>query len=110
MKYFIDAGTHEVNDLLRGVDDAMCISLLDREPLKEAFIHGIEEVLFLSPIIKVLCCIFNSDVEAICRFFKITSIKGTAGQSLDHLFDLSSNDVPTAKIRIIKNCAEKPFS
>ncbi len=44
---FFHAGTHEIHDLLRGVDDAMGVGLFDGEALEEAFIDDVDKVLFL---------------------------------------------------------------
>lgn len=50
LKGLIDAGNHEVDDLLRGVNDAVGVGLSDREPLEKALVDRVEEALALGPV------------------------------------------------------------
>ena len=64
---FFDAGAHEVDDLLRRVDDAVRVGQLDREALEEAFVDGVEEVLASRPAFDAAGCAFDGEVEAVER-------------------------------------------
>jgi hypothetical protein len=66
-QHFIDAGTHEIDDLLRCVDDAKCVGLLDGEALEEALVDCVEEMLTLRPAFNASGRSFDGDVEAIQR-------------------------------------------
>ena len=87
------AGTHEIYDLLRGVDDAVGVGLFDGEALEEAFVDGVEEVLFLRPVIQVAGGVFDGDVETIQRFEELVAVEGAAGEGLDDLLDFGGDDV-----------------
>lgn len=47
LKELFDGADHEVDDGLRGVDDAVGVGLLGVEALEELFVDGVEEVLLL---------------------------------------------------------------
>lgn len=55
-EHLIDAGHHELDDLLRCVDNAQRIGLLDRKALEETLIDGVEELLTLAPGFDALGC------------------------------------------------------
>ena len=46
-QHLLDAGAHEIDDLLRRVDDAVRVGHLDRVALEEALVDGVEEVLLV---------------------------------------------------------------
>src|SRR6266496_1627756 len=106
----IDAGTHELDDLLRRIDDTMRVGLPLGEALEETLVDGVEEVLFLRPVVQVLGGIFNGDIEAIQRFEEFMAIEGAARERLDDLFYLRSDDVTIGEILIIEDGSKKALS
>ena len=103
------AGTHEIHDLLRRVDDAVRIGLFDGEALEETFVDGVEEVLFLCPAVEIAGGVFDGDVEAVQRFEKFVAVEGAAGQGLDDLLDFGGDDVAIDEVGIVEDGAEEAF-
>ena len=65
---FFDAADHEVDDGLRGVDDAVGVGLLGVEALEELLVGGVEEVLFFGVAGLGLGGLLDGGVEAVERF------------------------------------------
>ena len=51
LQHLLHARTHEIHNLLRSVDNAERVRGLDRVALKEAFVDGVQEVLFLAEVL-----------------------------------------------------------
>ena len=62
---FLDAADHEVDDGLRGVDDAVGVCLFGVEALKELLVDGVEEVLLFGVAGLGLGGFFDGGVEAV---------------------------------------------
>lgn len=65
LKDFFDAADHEVDNRLRGVNDAVGVSLLDVEALEELLVDGVEEVLFFGVALLGLGGALDGGVEAV---------------------------------------------
>ena len=50
LQHLVDAGAHEIDDLLRRVDDAVRVGHLDRVALEEPLVDRVEEVLLLGEV------------------------------------------------------------
>ena len=78
-KFFLqdlfDAGTHKIDDLLRGVDDAVGVGLLDGKTLEEALIDGVEEALALGPGLDPSGGALDGDIEAVQRFEEFMAVE-----------------------------------
>ena len=61
---FLDAADHEVDDGLRGIDDAVGVGLLGVEALEELLVDGVEEVLLFGVAGLGLGGLFDGGVEA----------------------------------------------
>src|SRR5947208_729135 len=61
------AGAHEIDDLLRRVDDAMRVGDLNRVALEEALVDGVEEVLLLREVLEPFGRRLNGSVEGVER-------------------------------------------
>src|SRR6266478_9571017 len=59
----LNAGNHEIHERLRRINDAMRVRHLDAKALEEAFIHRVEERLFLLEISDGCGSIFDCAIE-----------------------------------------------
>ncbi len=82
LQHLVYAGTHEIHDLLRRVDNAMRIGLFDGEALEETLVDGVEEMLFLRPFVQTTGGVFDGNVETVKPFEKFAAIEGATGQRL----------------------------
>ena len=102
----IDAADHEIDDGLRGVDDAVGVGLFGRESLKEALIDGVEEGLLFAVVVLVVGGVLDGLVEAVELAEKLVAAEVARGHGLDDLFDFSGDDVAGAELLVVEDAAE----
>src|SRR5450755_2148126 len=107
LQYLLYAGTHEIDDLLRRVDDAEGVGALDRVALEEALVDRVQEVLALRPALYALRGGLDGDVEAVERLEELVAIEGATGERLDHALDLGGDDVAAHEIGVVEDGAEE---
>ena len=109
LQNFDHAGAHEVDDLLRRVDNAVRVGRLDRVALKEPFVDGVEEVLLLAEVFQDAGGVFDGPVKPVERLQEGVPVEALAGQRRDHLLDFDGNHVPLGKLGVVKNLADQPL-
>src|SRR5260370_34935527 len=105
----VNAGTHEIDNLLRGIHDAVGIGAFDRVSLEEAFVDSIQKVLTLQPTVYAPGRSLYRHVKAIKRLEELVTVKGAASECINDFFNFSSDGIMTEKIRVIEDSAEKAF-
>ena len=88
LQQLLHARDHEIDDRLRGVDDAVGVRHLDGEALEEVLIDGVEEVLLLGEVRDGGGGGLDGDVEAVELLEELVAAEGAAGQGGDDLLDL----------------------
>ena len=88
---------------------AVCIRYVLGEPLKELFVEGVEEVLFLGEVLAERRRLFNRDVESVQRSKKLVTAHRMPHQHVADVFDLACDDVSTCEVRPVKDGAEDAF-
>src|SRR5204863_8876395 len=102
---FLDAGAHEVDDGLGGVDDAHRVGELDAIALEEALVDGVEEVLLVGEVRHRAGGVFDGNVEAV-EFLQVrVAVEGLAGHGLHDLHYLGGDDVAADELGVVKNLA-----
>ena len=71
LQHMLNACDHKVHERLRCIDNTVCVGHLDTEPLKEAFIYGVEKCLLLVEISDGSGGIFNCAVKMFQAFTEI---------------------------------------
>ena len=102
----LGAGNHEIDERLRGIDDAVGVGHLDAEALEEALIHDVEELLLLGEIVDRLGGMLDGDVEGIERTLKVVAVEAAVGERADDFLDLDGDDVAPHEVADVENLAE----
>ena len=97
---------HEINDGLRGIDDAVCVRDIRRESLKEFLIKRVEEMLFLGEVLAEHRGLLNGDIEPIQGFQKLLTTERLSDEGIHDVFNFACNDVSTGEVRVIKDGTE----
>ena len=100
---------HEIDDLLRRVDDAHRVGQLDRVALEEPLVDRVEEVLLVGPVGHRAGGVLDGDVEAVEVSQERVAVEAVAGQGLHHLFDLGGDDVAADELGVVENLADQPL-
>ena len=72
-QHLFDGGAHEVDDLLRCVDDAVSVGDFDAVALEEALVNGVDKGLLVGEIERV-GGFFNGSVEFVQRTVKLARV------------------------------------
>src|SRR5450755_1160945 len=107
LQYLLHAGAHEIDDLLRRVDDAEGVGALDRVALEEALVDRVQEVLALRPALYALRGGLDGDVEAVERLEELVAVEGAAGERLDDALDLGGDDIAAHEVGVVEDGAEE---
>src|SRR5207248_4866896 len=106
LQNMLDAAYHEIDDRLRRIDDAVRIGDLDRKPLKEFFVDGIQELLLLFPDRDRASLGFELRVVMFERRKEIARVELAPRKRLHHLLDLRADRVLLNKIGIGEDALE----
>ena len=101
----LDAGDHEIDEGLRGIDDAVGVGDLDAKALEESLIDGVQELLLLVEIGDGGGGVFDGEVEGI-ELGEIVAAEGAGGEGLDDLLDLLGDDVALHEIGDVEDVAK----
>ena len=103
------AGAHEIDDLLRRVDDAVRVGHLDRVALEEPLVDRVQEVLLLGKALDRGRGRLDGQVEPVERFEKVVPVERFRDQGVDHLFDLGGDHVAAGEVLVVENRADQPL-
>src|ERR1019366_6036875 len=103
---FFDAAHHEIYDGLRRVDDAAGIGFFGGVSLKEAHVHGVEEVLLLAVLGGVVGVELNGAVEGLEALEEFVAIERAPGEFDNNLLNFNSDHIAGAEIVVLENPAE----
>ena len=104
-KHLFDGGAHEVDDLLRCVDDTMGVCDFDAVALEEFLVNGIDEGLLVAEI-KIFGSVFDGFVELIEGAVEVTAIEVVAGESADDFLDFGGDNVGLGEMFAIEDAAD----
>ena len=104
-QHFLDGGAHEVDNFLRGIDDAVGICDVDAVTLEEALVDGVDEGLLVAEI-EVFGGFFDGFVELVECAIEVAEIEIVAGEGANHFIDFSGDYIGLGEVIDIKNAAD----
>ena len=109
LEHLDDARAHEIDDRLRRVDDAVRVGRLDRVPLEEPLVDGVEEVLLVGEVVDRLGGGLDRLVKLVERLEEVGAAEALAHQRGDDRLDFGRDDVALGELVVVENLAEQPF-
>src|ERR1035437_5851315 len=100
-----DTGNHEVHERLRRINNAVRVSHLDAKALKKLLINGVEKLLLLAVIGKMLGGIFQRAVKVLQALAEIVAAEYLGIEGGDDFFNLLRDNVALHEISGGKNFA-----
>ncbi len=108
-QHFFDGGAHEIDNFLRGVDDAVRIGDPDRIALEETLVDGIEKVLLFAEIVQAAGGVFDGVVKVVQRAQEFAAVEALAGQGGDHRLHFAGDHVALDEFGHVEHGPHQPF-
>ena len=106
LEHFLDAGTHEIDDGLGGVDDTVGVGNLDRVALEELLVNRVQEVLLVGEVGQVAGGSLNGDVEGVQGSQIIVPAEALTNERVDDPLDLGGDDIAAREVRVAEDRAK----
>ena len=109
LQHLLHTRTHEIHNLLWGVDNAERVCGLDRVALKEALVDGVQKVLLLAEILDGFGRGFDSQIKSVEGLEEFVPVKGFADQRVNNRFHLTRNHIAADKILAVEDRPNQPL-
>jgi len=99
----LQAREHEIDDLLRGIDDAGGVGALDGEALEKLLVNGVEALLLFGEVRDGVGGGLDGDVEAVEFLEELVAGEGAAGEGDGDFLDLGGDVVALHELVHVEN-------